>query len=160
MKTKILGILCLCTLALISFTSCSNDDDLPDVSFDIEFDDAVIKDGILYVHQNSTFEIESVKVINNDPEKAVTLTGVSYYWDYEFLGANGVKPYGFEVTVGPKVPTGEHFLEMYTEVLAVDKSPAQALITYRVVVLPADEDLPGDVDSDIQAPGFTTSKAK
>ncbi len=160
MKTKILGILCLCTLALISFTSCSNDDDLPNVSFDIEFDDAVVKDGILYVHQNSSFEIESVKVINNDPEKAVTLNGVSYYWDYAFLGANGVQPYGFEITLGPKVSLGEHFLEMYTEVFAVDKTPAQALITYRVVVLPDDEDLPGDADSDIQAPGLYTSKTK
>lgn len=133
----------LTSLALIlGFSSCNDDNDLPDVSLLVEFNDATIADGTIYVVQGETFEIESVTPVNNESNKAVELGGVSYYWDYQILGASNIKPYGFEITVTPETPVGRHILELFCPVYAVDKAPANAMISYNVEVVASADDLP------------------
>ncbi|MDE6277399.1 MAG: hypothetical protein K2M06_04745 [Muribaculaceae bacterium] len=139
-KTLICGLL---TLAMIcGFSSCSDDNDLPDVSFVVNFDDATEVDGVLYVVQGETFDIESITPINNESNKAVELGGATYYWDYRPIGASLYKPFAFEITVTPATSLGRHILEIYCPVYAVDKAPANAIMSYQVEVVASADDLP------------------
>ncbi|MDE6310641.1 MAG: hypothetical protein K2L96_02335 [Muribaculaceae bacterium] len=139
-KTLLAG---LASLALIlGFSSCNDDNDLPDVSLQVEFNDATIVDGTVYVVQGETFEVESVTPVNNESNKAVELGGVTYYWDYQLLGASNIKPFALEITVTPETKVGRHVLELYCPVYAVDKAPANAMISYPVEVVASADDLP------------------
>ncbi len=146
-KTLLAGLM---TFALIlGFSSCKDDNDLPDVSIQVEFKDATIVDGTIYVVQGETFEVESVTPVNNESNKAVELGGVTYYWDYQAVGATNIKPFSMELTVTPETPVGRHILELFCPVYAVDKAPANAMISYTVEVVASADDLPVSGDTSV-----------
>lgn len=133
----------LIALAMIcGFTSCDDDDDLPEVSIAVNFSDATEINGVLYVVQGETFEIESITPVNLDNGKAVELGGATFYWDYSPIGASMYKPYAFEITVNPETSVGRHSLQIYCPVYAVDKAPANAILSYTVEVVANENDLP------------------
>lgn len=149
----------LLSLAMIfGFSACDDDDDLPNVSFAVNFEDATVVDGTIYVVQGETFEIESVTPINNDGNSRVEIGPVTYYWDYQPLGASAYKPYAFEITVSPNTGTGKHILELTCQVFAVDKSPARALMSYPVVVVASEDELPYGDTSVVQYPQLSDAE--
>lgn len=150
-------------LPLLGFTSCSDDDDNPDVNFIIDISGATYVDGTIYVVQGETFNIDAVKVINNEPGKAALLTYVEYFWDYQRLGttANAADNFAFEIFVSEDTPLGGHLLELYAPVYAVDKSPANALLAYDVEVVASADDLPeGGVTSFTAIPRLKDTDSK
>lgn len=137
--------LALLLLALpFVLSSCSNDDDLPNVDYTLQFSGGVLdqQTGFIYVVRGETLEIESLSVRNLDSNKNAAITGAEYFWDYQFLGSSPMPPYGFNITIGDETALGEHQLTIRTGVVAVDKEPAVGIVNYTVVVVEDESDLP------------------
>ena len=135
-------------------TSCSDDDDLPNVEMSITVSGAECIDGTIYVVQGNTLNIESINVTNNEPDKAATITSADYYWDYRLIGTAMLPPYGFKIeTVKTEgdiegTPLGEHLLQIEAPLLAVDKEVATAILVYKVVVVASEDEIPENPDPD------------
>lgn len=139
---KRLFYLFIFALPLLGFTSCSDDDDLPDVDFIVDISGASYVDNTIYCVAGETFTIEGVKVVNNEKGKEALITYAEYFWDYQRLGVSAQEPFAFEIYVDPETPIGEHLLEIYTPVYAVDKTPAFAMMTFNVQVVESAADIP------------------
>lgn len=140
----------LLLLIPLGLTSChDDDDDLPNVDFDVTFQDAAIgEDGVIYVVQGESFSIEGVKVINREAGKSAIITSATYFWDAFPLGTSVVEPYGFEIETSSTTPLGNHSLQISCPVYAVDKEMATALISFTVCVVADENELPDDTTSD------------
>ncbi len=127
-----------------ALTSCSDDDDLPNVDYTIAISGGVMDqtDNVIYVVQGDTLNIESLGVKNLDSNKVAAITGADYYWDYTWLGASTLPPYGFSIAVTDATPVGKHLLQIKTGVVAVDKEPAIGIVAYEVNVVADAADLP------------------
>ncbi|MDE6301162.1 MAG: hypothetical protein K2M19_05560 [Muribaculaceae bacterium] len=142
-------------LPAVAFTSCSDDDDLPDVNFDVAVSGGTVVDGTIYTVAGETLKIDGIKVINNENKNAI-ITYANYYWDYRFIGQNPVEPYGFEIYISEETEPGEHLLEIYTPVYAVDKEPAFAVLAYPVMVVEDASQLPDNGVSTLKTtPNYT-----
>ena len=139
---KLFFLLCLIPAFGTMFSSCDDDDNLPDVDFDITISGGVKCDDGLYVVQGDELVIESMKVINNDKGKDAAIGTPSFYWDGYLLGVSPEPPYKFEISTDENTPVGRHILEIACQVFAVDKSIADAVIAYRVNVIASADDMP------------------
>lgn len=128
----------------LGLTSChDDDDDLPNVDFDVTFEDAVTDDnGVVYVVQGESFSVESIKVINREPGKSALITSATYFWDAFPLGTSATAPFGFEIETSSTTPLGDHSLQISCPVFAVDKEAATALVSFTVRVVASEDDLP------------------
>ena len=140
----------LLLLIPLGLTSChDDDDDLPNVDFDVTFDDAVIdENGIIYVVQGESFSVDAVKVINRDPGKSALITSATYFWDAFPLGTSIIEPFAFEIETSPTTPLGDHSLQISCPVYAVDKEAATALVSFTVRVGGDETDLPDTPEGD------------
>ncbi len=125
------------------FVACSDDDDLP--SFQLQIDmkgqTEITDKGVVVVPQGTPFTIESIKAVNPSV-KDLALGGATYYWDYVFQGSNIVSPFGM-VFETENLPLGSHLLQIYIPVLAVNYSPAEAVVSYTIkIVEPLEEGEP------------------
>lgn len=145
-------------LPAVAFTSCSDDDDLPDVTFDVTVSGGTVYDGKIYVVAGNDLTIDGIKVINNEKKPAI-ISYANYYWDYRFLGRNLIEPYGYELYISNETAPGEHLLEIYAPLYAEDKAPAFAVLAYQVVVVEEESQLPeGGTSSLTTAPTYTTDE--
>lgn len=139
---KIFYIL-FCALPVLAFTSCDDDDnDMPDVDISITVDDAVIDNGRIYAVAGTDFEVEAIKIVNNEQGKAAIIPYANYYFDYRYIGQSVIEPYGYKIYIPENIEPGNHVLEITMPVYAVDKSPAFAALAYEVVVVESEDDLP------------------
>lgn len=127
-----------------AFTSCDDQDNLPDVDFKVSISNGAFYNNEIYVVQGDTLQIESVQVVNNEQGKAVTIPYVNYYFDYNQIGTNAIEPYGFDIAFPETLPIGRYYLQLSAPVFAVDKMPGYALITYTVNVVQSVNDIPAE----------------
>lgn len=146
MKKAFLCMLLLASLPMIGLTSCSDDDDLPDVDFHLDISGGVSVDGVIYVVEGEDLVINSVSVTNNESDKSAIITAATYYWDAFRLGTSAVPPYGFTINISEGTALGKHELTIECPVYAVDKSPAVANVFYPVQVVESADDIPGDAE--------------
>ncbi|MBO4977660.1 MAG: hypothetical protein J6C67_02960 [Muribaculaceae bacterium] len=131
-------------LMLLPLTAChDDDDDLPRVDFDLAISGATYADGVIYVVQGDTLEIESITVVNLEQGKNAAITAATYYWDGYCLGSTVQPPYGFEIITDEQTPVGRHSLEITSPLLAEGKALATAVLVYPVQVVADEADLPG-----------------
>lgn len=130
--------------AVFGFTSCSDEDSLPNVDYDIAFSGATLDPatGTLYVVQGDTLTIDSIGIRNLESNKNAAITGADYYWDYRFIGPSPFEPFGFRIPISENVATGAHNLTIQMGVVAVDKEPAIGIADYTVMVVPDSTDIP------------------
>lgn len=150
MKMKKIIYLALALVALpFALTSCSDDDDLPNVDYNIAISGGVMNqtDNTIYVVRGDTLVIDALTVTNLDSNKAAAITGADYYWDYTWLGASTLPPYGFSIKVTDATPLGNHLLQIKTGVVAVDKEPAIGIVAYDVKVVADSTELPSTATS-------------
>lgn len=138
---KILILLSLLVPA-IAFMSCSDDNDMPDVKIEVSFDNATMADGKLYVVQGQEFTVNSITVTNNESGKNAGITAANYFWDYIYAGTSVEPPYSFKLMIGENVPAGSHVFEIQGTVFAVDKTPAETVISNEVIVVEDASELP------------------
>lgn len=151
---KRLFYLFICALPLLGFTACNDDDDLPDVNFIVDVTNGTFVDNTIYCVAGDTLYIDAVKVVNNEKGKEALITYTEYFWDYVRLGVSVSEPFGFAIYVPEDASVGEHLLEIYAPVYAVDKTPAFALLSYNVQVVGSKSDIP---TSGVES--FTTNPA-
>lgn len=136
------------TLALIALpfvlTSCSDEDDLPNVDYVIEVSGGYIDktDGVIYAVRGTTLRVESLSVINLDSNKPAVINHVQYYWDFIYLRDVWLAPYKIDIEIDKNIPLGRHKLTAKTEVLAVDKELAIGVVDYTVKVVESEDDIP------------------
>ena len=152
---KKLLYLLVCALPVLGFTSChDDDDDIHDVDFSIQVSGGEYSDGKIYAVAGTDLTIESITVVNQEQGKGVLIPYANYYWDYSFLGQSVEKPYGYNIVIPEDYELGEHLLEITCPVYAVDKAPAFAVLSYTVIVVGSEDQLPGNGTT--TAPGNPT----
>ncbi len=146
---KLLPLALLLMALPFVLSSCTNDDDLPNIDYSLQLSGGVYDqtNGYIYVVRGETLEIESISVRNLDSNKNAAITGAEYFWDYNFLGNSPMPPYGFNITISDQTALGEHQLTIRTGVVAVDKEPAVGIVNYTVVVVESEDDLPASAVS-------------
>lgn len=131
-----------------AFTSCDDDNDLPDVTMGITVSDAVQNGDMIYVVQGDTLKIDGIEVKNNEAGKNAAITSATYYWDGVPQGVSIISPYGFDlITVQTTdevqgTPLGNHQLVINCPLLAEDKEVATAVLSYTVKVVQSADDIP------------------
>lgn len=148
---KIFSILLLALPLAFMTTSCSDDDDLPNVDITVNMSNCKQLDDVVYVVRGQILNIDGISVKNLDGNKPALITRASYFWDYTLLGTSVVAPYGFEIaTIAPDeegvggTPLGKHLLEIEMPVLAEDKAVATGIVAFVVQVVESEDDIPAD----------------
>jgi len=142
MKKYIYLLFLLPAMGLMS-TSC-DDDDLPDVDFNVTISGGLKFDDGLYVVQGDELVIESITVTNNESNKNAAIGTPNFYWDGYLLGISPEPPHRFGIPTDDNTAVGSHILEIACPVYAVDKSIADAVLAYRVNVVASADDMPHD----------------
>lgn len=126
--------------------ACSDDDnDLPKVDISVDFENVAEVDGSFYVVKGEPIEISAINVTNREAGKKALATAAIYYLDGYRLGASVISPFAFEISTD-NLSAGEYNLNIETEVFAVDKAPAFAVLGYKIVVVDSADDIPSDAN--------------
>lgn len=136
--------LVMLSMFMTVFTSCNDDDDVPDVDFYVGISGAKNIDNVIYLVRGDTLYVDSIKVVNREVGKEALISSATYYWDYMRLGTAVLPPYGFAIATTDKTPVGNHLLEIETPVAAVDKPLAVAILAYTVKVVADSTEIPGN----------------
>lgn len=150
-RTLFLSVLAVALCA--GFTSCDDDDDLPNVNMGITIEGGVFgPDGDIYVVQGDQLNILSVNVQNNVPNQGAALANVSYYLNSIYLGTTNLPPFSCNEITGENTPVGEYDLDITCNVLAVDKELAIASLDYDIEVVPDASYIPvGSTNNNVQS---------
>ncbi len=149
MKKILYLLFALPLLGLIS--SCDDDKDLPDVTFSMDYSGASCVDDVLYVVQGDTLYINALNVTPAEGTKKATLGLTTYYWDFSPFYSTITVPFSTAIATEGIEP-GDHMLQVRTTIYQVDKEQAFGLFSYKVVIVPTDEDQPGDGNGGTVAP--------
>lgn len=149
---KLLLLLLLLPMAF-AFSSCSNDDDLPNVKITMDFGNAVIDDGVIYIAQSDTLILNNIETKAIDSNKSAVLANVKYYWNYVATPYLTWSPLPLKIPVAdmPLSSSGHNILGMKATLLEVDKSMAYTSINVPIRVVASEDDLPdGQIPGDVQ----------
>lgn len=135
--------LMLC-LPFATITSCSDDDDLPDVNLSIEIDGGKAVGEVIYVVKGETLKITSVNITNNEQGKNALITSATYFLDGFRLGTVILPPFPYDITFEREQSVGDHNLEILCDVAAEGKALGIALISYHVKVVEDASDIPDE----------------
>ena len=145
MKKLLLSLMMLLPL-VAGFTSCSDDDDLPEVDFEVAISGGSqnADDNKIYVAQGTPLVVESITAVPRNG-KRTTLGLTTYYINGIPQFQTVTAPFGAEFDTS-LLEVGEYAFQIKTSVYQIDKSAAFALLSYELVVEPADDeptDAPG-----------------
>lgn len=135
---KLLYLLLLLPLGLLA--SCDDHDDMPDVTVTVSMSNVSQYDGITYVVQGDTINVNGITVQPVTGGNAA-LTAVEYFLDNVYIGYSPVAPFSAKILTAELRP-GDHLLQMQTAILQVDKSIANAYLSYPLRVVESADDLP------------------
>lgn len=136
---KLLYLLLLPLMAFVA--SCSDDDDnLPQVDFSITMSNVVESNGAFYAVKGDVVSVDQVSV-KSLTDKNAAVTGVRYFLD-------GIPVFGsVENPFSGQIPTealsvGTYTLNVTCTVLQVDKTIANAVLNYPLIIVASADDLP------------------
>lgn len=136
--------------ALAGLTSCSNDDDLPNVTVSVDYAGAVGNPdtGHLYIVAGNSLDIDAFTATPAlDGGKKVTVGAVAYYWNYQLLGTVIAPPFAFAIDTKGLEP-GDYMLQLQATVYQVDCSVGLVYVAMPVTVVATEADLPADLPAD------------
>lgn len=140
---KLLYLLLVLPFAMM-ITSCSDDNDLPNVDVTVAFDNAAVKDGTVYAVEDSVLQITGITTKAVDSNKESALVNILYFWN-NIPAPNltfGSYPLNINLEEMPLVEKGANGLELNGKLLEVDKSIANFYLNIPVMVVDSVEDLP------------------
>lgn len=149
---KLLYLLLLLPFTL-AMTSCNDDDNLPNVTVTMDFGNAAVKDGVIYVAQNENLLLNNIVTKAIDSNQSAVLANVKYYWNYVPAPSLTWSPLPMEIPIAqmPLSESGNNLLQLDATLLETDKSIAYANIAIPIKVVPTVEDLPdGMQPGDVQ----------
>lgn len=140
---KLLYLLLVIPFAMM-VTSCTNDDDLPNVDISMSFDNAVVKDGTVYVVQDSVFSITSLTTKSVDSNQQSAIVNVRYFWNG--IPAPGLTWSNFPMEINmanmPQPESGNNILGLDATLLETDKSMSYCTLRIPIKAVEKVEDLP------------------
>lgn len=125
------------------FAACDDDDNLPQVDITVDFENATKVDDAMYVVKGDTLVVDAINVTNRESGKKAIATGAIYYLDGLRIGASVISPFYFRIPTD-NLPAQEYTLNIETEIFAVDKAPAYAVLGYNFKVVDSADDIPGN----------------
>lgn len=135
---KLLYLLLLLPLGF--FTSCTDDDDLPDVDVAVTISNVVNSNGYFYVVQGDTLKFDSITIKGNNDKTAV-INAVTYKWGLSVVGWNPIAPYNFSFLTGA-TRDGLYNMELDFDIAQVDKTMAFAILDFPIRVVTDASQLP------------------
>ena len=127
------------------FVACDDDDNLPRVDITVDFDNVANVDGVLYIVRGDSLIVNSINVTNLESGKKAIATSAIYYLDGIRIGASIFSPFYYRFPTENLEPDSYRF-SIETEIFAVDKTPAVALLSYYLTVVESKEDIPNGID--------------
>lgn len=150
----------LLALPLMSLLSACDDDDnkIPDVSISIDYDasTATLTDGTFYVVKGETFKINGLVVTPAPGTGKAVLGNTTYFLDGLPFYTTGIAPFGVEIGTSD-IEEGLHTLSVNTQIYQVDKSLGWGVFEYKLAIVAAPEDQPGDEGGGTDVPDATIS---
>ncbi|MCH5347524.1 MAG: hypothetical protein J1E63_10455 [Muribaculaceae bacterium] len=140
----------LLILPLIALAACSEDDNVPQVTFDVAFEGATNVDGTFYVVQGDSLMVNAVTVTPVAGTKDASVGNVTYIWDYQPAGTMFVAPFGVAIPTS-RQSLGEHLLQLDVTVLQVDKAVGTAILTYPVMIVKDVDEIPQGANVNVTA---------
>lgn len=137
MKKFLLSMIAL-PLVAFGFASCSDDDDLPEASIEVKISGGVQNpdDNKIYVTEGDILTFESITATPTNGKKT-TLGFTTYYIQGIPFAQTFTVPFGAQLDTEGMNP-GEYVVQIKSELYQVDKTAAFVLISYQLVVEPAD----------------------
>lgn len=142
MKKYIYFLLMLLPLGIMS--SCSDDDDLPEVDIIVQLDNVVDQGNRIYVVQGQPLVVTGVSAKGLGGKEAL-VTGVSYLWDRIEVFYTRVDPFAFSISTSA-MPVGNHLLTLNMTLAQVGKPLAYSIMDIPVTVVADAADLPEGSD--------------
>lgn len=140
MKKLILFLLPV--LATVAMTSCSNDDELPQVKASIDYAGAVEDDGTFYVKLGDDLSITSITVTPEAGYGKATLGATAYYWNYAYLATTIEEPFGMTLPTS-EMPEGDYVLQIRSTVFQENRSVGLAYFSFPVKIVKDYPENPG-----------------
>ena len=157
---KLLYLLLVLPFAMM-VSSCSNDNDLPNVDITMSFDKAAVKDGAVYVIQDAVFSITGITTKAVDSNQQSAIANVRYFWNG--LPAPGLTwssfPMEIDMAQMPQVEKGANILGLRATLLETDKSMAFTAFNVPIVAVESEEDLPDGLTLGQASISFTSSQS-
>lgn len=141
-------------------SSCSDDNDLPNVDITMSFDNAVVDDGTVYVVQDSVFSITSITTKSVDSGKSSAIANIKYFWNGRpapGLTWSGM-PVNIDMAIMPQPASGNNVLALDATLLEVDKSISYCTLRIPVKAVKI-EDMPNGVEPGEATLTFTSSRS-
>lgn len=135
--------------------SCSDDDEMPDVKFNVEISGGQNIDGVIYVVKGDTLTIEKVEIASHN-SKGAAMGEVSYFWDGQFLLRNPFPPYKINIPTN-KMIINNHILEFNCPLYVVDSPILTAYFRYPVKLVENVDSIPQEPIQPITS-GYTIVK--
>lgn len=137
MKKFLLALIALPMVAL-GFTSCSDDDDLPEAKIEVTMSGGVQNpdDNKIYITEGENLVFESITAVPTNGKKT-TLGFTSYYIQGIPFAQTYTVPFSATLETAGMAP-GEYVIQIKSEIYQIDKSAAFVLLTYQLVIEPAD----------------------
>ena len=148
-------------LLAISLTSCSNDDDLPQVvlSLDVlEDGNVVVSKGTVYAVAGAPIILNDVLVKNQKPGEA-TINMATFLWDAKTYARKQNRPFNIEFEKD-LVTKGNHTSGLDCQVLAEGYPFSWGYANFPVVVVESQEDLPVPENGTLEAVVQLTENAQ
>lgn len=135
-------LLLMLAIPFMMATSCDDDNDLPDVGVNVNFEGVTRAGDVIYVVQGEPLTVESIK-LDDHTKKGAVIGGADYFWDYQPLFQTIVQPYAMTFdTTG--LPVGKHLLQIEISIYAVDYPACWGYMAYNVMVVESADDIPTD----------------
>lgn len=141
---------------MLAFMSACDDDDskVPDVSVSIQYSGGSLVDDVLTVVEGDTLKIEGLKVTPAPGTGDAVLGQTTYFLDNVPFFTTIIAPFAVDIdTEGLK--EGTHYLSVNTQIFQVDKSIGWGIFQYKLNIVAAPEDQPGDTGGGTDTPDQT-----
>lgn len=149
---KLFALLLILLPLTATFVSCSDDDDLPDVSLSLTISNAEALGDTIYVVQGDTLKVDAINITNNEQGKTALITHATY----NFLGFAYERPFApfawkyatsADVDNVDYIPVGKYPLNIVVNIAAEGKSLAFAVMPYIVQIVATPDDIPAEATS-------------
>lgn len=157
---KLLYLLLVIPFALM-VSSCSNDNDLPNVDITMSFDNAVVKDGTVYVVQDSVFSITGLTTKAVDSNQQSAIVNVRYFWNgYPAPGLTWSNfPMAINMAEMPQPESGNNILGLDATLLETDKSMSYCTLRIPIKAVDKVENLPDGAQPGEATLTFTSARS-
>lgn len=145
---KLLFLIAAVVLPFIGLTSCSDDNELPNVDVRVKINGATRIDDTLYVVRGDLLEIEGIYIIDNN-KKGAMIADATYYWDLLRVGYTDRPDFGMKINT-EELLLDKHNLQITMTILAVDYPVCFGTVVYRVVLVDSADDIPTEENCEVE----------